>query len=139
MDPNSNLNYRRKIGPMTVQFFRWQKIANSNSTFQAFEFIQCQNKKILKFAVGFLRSSHLSIFINMDKVIIDSIMTLNMDKHLDGAWDIFWIKSLNGTFIALKKIKFLAGVKKVPFWQFFRMGWDGCALLVQPTRIPRRN
>jgi hypothetical protein len=27
----------------------------------------------------------------------------------------------------------------VPFWQFFRMGWDGCALLVRPSRIPHRN
>jgi len=24
----------------------------------------------------------------------------------------------------------------VPFWQFFRQGWDGRALLVQPSRIP---
>ena len=27
----------------------------------------------------------------------------------------------------------------MPFWQFFRMGWDGCALLVQPSRIPCKN
>jgi hypothetical protein len=26
----------------------------------------------------------------------------------------------------------------VPFWQFFRQGWDGCALLVLPSRIPHR-
>ena len=26
---------------------------------------------------------------------------------------------------------------KVQFWQFFRQGRDGCALLVQPLRIPR--
>ena len=25
-----------------------------------------------------------------------------MDKHLDGAWDIFWIKSDNDTFTALQ-------------------------------------
>ena len=49
-----------------------------------------------------------------------------MDKHLDGAWDKFWIKSQNGTFIALqmkafvktKKIKFHAGVKKCYFGSF---------------------
>jgi hypothetical protein len=29
--------------------------------------------------------------------------------------------------------------KKVPFWQFFRMGWDGRALLGWPSRIPQRN
>jgi hypothetical protein len=28
--------------------------------------------------------------------------------------------------------------KKVPFWQFFRQGHDGRALLVQPSRIPHR-
>ena len=38
---------------------------------------------------GFLRWSHLSTFIHLD-------------KHLDGAWDKFWIKSQNGTFIALQ-------------------------------------
>jgi hypothetical protein len=27
--------------------------------------------------------------------------------------------------------------QKVPFWQFFRQGRDGRALLVQPSRIPR--
>ena len=35
--------------------------------------------------------------------------------------------------IWLKKIKLHAG----PFWQFFRQGLDGCALLVRPLRIPR--
>ena len=28
---------------------------------------------------------------------------------------------------------------KVPFWQFFRMGCDGRALLVWPSRIPYSN
>jgi hypothetical protein len=28
--------------------------------------------------------------------------------------------------------------QKVPFWQFFRQGRDGRALLVQPSRIPHR-
>jgi hypothetical protein len=26
----------------------------------------------------------------------------------------------------------------VPFWQLFPLGWDGRALLVQPSRIPHR-
>ena len=29
--------------------------------------------------------------------------------------------------------------KKVPFWQFFRKGWDGRALLVQPSKSNRGN
>ena len=28
--------------------------------------------------------------------------------------------------------------QKVPFWQFFRQGRDGRALLVRPSRIPDR-
>ena len=69
-----------------------------------------------------------------------------MDMHMDGAWDTFWIKSQNGTFIALQiksfgsqKIQISSTSKKVPFWQFFRMGWDGRALLGWPSRIPHRN
>ena len=27
----------------------------------------------------------------------------------------------------------------MPFWHFFRMGWDGHALLGRPSRIPHRN
>ena len=38
-----------------------------------------------------------------------------------------------------KKFWFPCMDKKVPFWQFFRMGWDGCALLGRPSRIPQRN
>jgi hypothetical protein len=26
----------------------------------------------------------------------------------------------------------------VPFWQFFKQGWDGRALLVRPSKIPHR-
>ena len=69
-----------------------------------------------------------------------------MDMHMDGAWDTFWIKSQNGTFIALqmksfgpKKFQISSTGKKVPFWQFFRIGWDGHALLGRPSRIPHRN
>ena len=69
-----------------------------------------------------------------------------MDMHMDGALDTFWIKSRNGTFIALqmksfgqKKFQISSTGKKVPFWQFFRVGWDGLALLGWPSRIPHRN
>ena len=37
-----------------------------------------------------------------------------------------------------KKIQIPCTDQKVPFWQFFRQGWDGRALLVQPLRIPHR-
>jgi hypothetical protein len=69
-----------------------------------------------------------------------------MDMHMDGAWGTFWIKSQNGTFIALqmkwfgpKNFQISSMGKKVPFWQFFRMGWDGRALIGRPSRIPHRN
>ena len=69
-----------------------------------------------------------------------------MDMHMDGAWGTFWIKSQNGTFIALqikwfgqKNVEISSTGKKVPVWQFFRMGWDGRALLGRPSRIPHRN
>ena len=61
---------------------------------------------------------------------------------MDGAKDIFWIKSLGGTFKALQKKPFAKSIFKihsnVPFWQFFRKVRVGCALLVRPSRIPRR-
>ena len=47
---------------------------------------------------SFFEITHLSIFIHMDKL-------------LDGAWDIFWIKSGNDTFIALQMKAF--GPKKI--------------------------
>ena len=69
-----------------------------------------------------------------------------MDMHMDGAWDTFWKKSQNGAFIALqmkscgqKKFQISSTGKKVPFWQFFWMDWDGRALLDRPSRIPHRN
>ena len=37
-----------------------------------------------------------------------------------------------------KKIQISCRDQKVPFWQFFRQGWDGRALLVPPSRIPHR-
>ena len=36
------------------------------------------------------------------------------------------------------KVIFNSECKKVPFWQFFRKGRDGRALLVTPSRIPHR-
>ena len=45
-------------------------------------------KEFLKSRKPILRKSYLSTFIHID-------------KHMDGARDIFWIKSLNGTFLAL--------------------------------------
>ena len=70
------------------------------------------------------------------------------DKHLDGdGWSLrlFWIKSENGTFIAPqmksfgpKKFQIPCTDQKVPFWQFFRQGRDGRALLLWPLRIPHR-
>ena len=64
---------------------------------------------------GFLRSSHLSIFIHKD-------------KHLDDAWDIFWIKSGNDTFTALqmkafvpKSFKLHAQIKKCHFAVFEKL------------------
>ena len=38
-----------------------------------------------------------------------------------------------------KKIQIPCTDQKVPFWQFFRKGRDGCALIVWPSKIPHRN
>ena len=72
-------------------------------------------KEFLKSREPILRKSYLSIFIHIN-------------KHMDGAGDIFWIKSVNGTFLALqiksfgqKKFWFSCRGKKVPFWQFLRI------------------
>ena len=72
-------------------------------------------KEFLKSHEPILRKSYLSTFIHIN-------------KHMDGARDTFWIKSLNGTFLALqiksfgpKKFWFSCMGKKVPFWQFFRI------------------
>ena len=58
--------------------------------------------------------------------------------ELDKAWDIFWIKSNNGTFIAPqmksfgpKKFQIPGTDQKVPFWQFFSH-----TLIVRPSRFP---
>jgi hypothetical protein len=41
--------------------------------------------------------------------------------------------------LAPKNIQIPCTDQKVPFWQFFRKGWDGRALIGQPSRIPHRN
>ena len=72
-------------------------------------------KEFLKSPEPILRKSYLSTFIHIN-------------KHVDGARDIFWIKSLNGTFLALqiksfgpKNFWFSCMGKKVPFWWFLRI------------------
>ena len=72
-------------------------------------------EEFLKSREPILRKSYLSTFIHVN-------------KHMDGARDIFWIKSLNGTFLALqikafgpKKFWFSCMGKKVPFWQFLKI------------------
>ena len=72
-------------------------------------------KEFLKSREPILRKSYLSTFIHIN-------------KHMDGARDTFWIKSLNGTFLALQIKSFGPKIfwfscmgKKVPFWQFFRI------------------
>jgi hypothetical protein len=37
-----------------------------------------------------------------------------------------------------KKFQIPCTDQKVPFWQFFRQGLDGRALIVRPSRIPHR-
>ena len=61
---------------------------------------------------------------------------------MDGALDTFWIKSQNVTFIALQiksfgpqKIQISSSGKKVPFGQFFRIGWYGCARTYLQLRL----
>ena len=72
-------------------------------------------KEFLKSREPILRKSYLSTFIHIN-------------KHMDGAWDIFWIKSLNGTFLALqikafgpKFFWFSCMGKNVPLWQFLKI------------------
>ena len=72
-------------------------------------------KDFLKSREPILRKSYLSTFIHIY-------------KHMDVARYIFWIKSLNGTFLA-HQIKafgpkffwFSCMGKKVPFWQYFKI------------------
>ena len=69
-----------------------------------------------------------------------------MDMHMDRSYETFWIKSKNGTFIALqmksfgsKNFQISSTGKKVSSWQFFRMDWNDRALSGWPSRLPHRN
>ena len=60
---------------------------------------------------------------------------------MDRAWDMFWIKSINGTSIPLQlksfsppKFELMRGLKS-DILAIFRKGWDHSDLLVQPSRI----
>ena len=55
--------------------------------------------------------------------IIQFILNVFSDKHVDGAWDNIWKKSIKGTFIALQmksfgpqkvQIMYMKGLKKCP-------------------------
>ena len=79
-------------------------------------------KEFLKSREPILRKSYLSTFIHIN-------------KHMDGARDTFWIKSLNGTFLALQKKSFgpknfwfSCMGKKVPFWPTYLPLWGDVLL-----------
>ena len=87
----------------------------------------------------------------------------HFDKHLDGAWDTFWIKSRNGTFSALqmkafgpKKMNFMQGLKSAilaifqsglgwlcpvspvlnnPSQELKKYFWFGCLLSINPYKV----
>ena len=91
-------------------------------------------------------SSHF-LWAEMEIILFIHFIHLNM--HMDGAWDTFWIKSQNGTFLGLqmksfgpKKFWIPCMSKKVPFWQFYQKSanWlDWPALLVQPSISAHRK
>ena len=90
-----------------------------------------KQKEFLKFCEGFLRYSNLS----------SQISTWSWTEPET----FFLIKSKNGTLITpqmksfgTKKIQIPCTDQKVPFWQLFKKGRDGRALLVGPSRIPHR-
>ena len=60
---------------------------------------------------------------------------MHMDIHMNGPWDTYWIKAQFGP----KKFQISSTGNKVPIWQFFRMGWNGRALLNHPSSIPHKN
>ena len=61
----------------------------------------------------------------MLRLLFDIIQFIHLDKHLDRAWDIFWIKKVFGP---KQNFIFHAAVKKCHF-----QGWDGCSLLVHTS------
>ena len=100
---------------LSVQVFRWPKkyllpIQHSRPS----RFIRCQNISLIPLRYVFLRLSHLSVFIRMD-------------KHLDGAWGLRHIMnkisqwhfhSISNEGIWYKKIKLHARIKKSHFGNF---------------------
>ena len=75
-------------------------------------------KEFLKSREPILRKSYLST-------------SIHINKHMDGARDIFWIKSLNGTLIALqikafgpKISNFMQGLKKANKKGHFLLGFN---------------
>ena len=115
----------------TVILLVWtfKKWGHSNSPFlHCMGFIGTLNKKkFLKNWEGLMKISNLS-------------SQISTWTELDRAWDIFWIRqtmALN-EIMWPKKLQITSRVLKVPFWQFFRLGRDGRALLVLPSRIPHR-
>ena len=67
-----------------------------------------------------------------------------MDKHLDRARGTLGIKftrkySFQMKSFGPKKFQIPCTDQNVPFWQFFRKGRDGRALILWPSRIPHRN
>jgi hypothetical protein len=80
--------------------------------------------------------------------ILEIIQSILSDKHLDEAeWSLrhflnkvkeWHFNSTSNEVIWPKKFQILCTDQKVPFWQFFRQGRDGHALLVRPSRIPQR-
>ena len=98
---------------LCVTLLNLKKWGLSNFAFQSFKgFIDTLNKKKknLNSYEGFLKKSHLSTFIHLD-------------KRLDGAWDKFWIKSPNGRHfkwrhLVPKNSKLHAGVNTCHFGIF---------------------
>ena len=57
--------------------------------------------------------------------------------HMDRAWDTFWKKITKWRFHSTSnEIQISSTGKKVPFWQFFRLGWDGREC---PVRLALKN
>ena len=77
-----------------------------------------------------------SIFSHLSTRI--STLGQSMRNILDKVTKWYFLSTLNRD-IWSKKIKLSCRGKKSHFGNFFKMGWDGCALLVRPSRIPQRN
>ena len=93
---------------------RFKKWALSSFAFQSSKEFIHKTKTFFNLCERFLRYYHLSTFIHLD-------------KHLDRAWNIFWIKSITDTWPP-KKSNYMQDLK-VTFWQLQKgLEW--------PSRIP---